>query len=114
MAEETLRQTQLSNPEEGLALAPSGWHPVRASFEVDKVNIGVVVAWNESKISFTGFCHGGVVEDTRQWYEHRSFVVYRPTKYTCGAFGDYRLSFPHAASLLHWGTSGLHDFIRHL
>lgn len=39
MAEETLRQTQLSNPEEGLALAPSGWHPVRASFEVDKVNI---------------------------------------------------------------------------
>lgn len=37
-AEEVLRQTQLTNPEEGLALAPSGWHPVRASFEVDKVN----------------------------------------------------------------------------
>lgn len=37
-AEEVLRQTQLINPEEGLALAPSGWHPVRASFEVDKVN----------------------------------------------------------------------------
>lgn len=37
-AEEILRQTQLTNPEEGLALAPSGWHPVRASFEVDKVN----------------------------------------------------------------------------
>lgn len=36
-AEEVLRQTQLTNPEEGLALAPSGWHPVRASFEVDKV-----------------------------------------------------------------------------
>lgn len=32
-----MRQTQLANPEEGLALAPSGWHPVRASFEVDKV-----------------------------------------------------------------------------
>lgn len=37
MTEEILRRTQLSNPEEGLALAPSGWHPVRASFEVDKV-----------------------------------------------------------------------------
>lgn len=37
-AEKVLRQTQLTNPEEGLALAPSGWHPVRASFEVDKVN----------------------------------------------------------------------------
>lgn len=36
-AEEVLRQAQLTNPEEGLALAPSGWHPVRASFEVDKV-----------------------------------------------------------------------------
>eukprot|EP00903_Cladosiphon_okamuranus_P019656 g18070.t4 len=35
-AEEILRQTQLTNPEEGLALVPSGWHPVRASFEVDK------------------------------------------------------------------------------
>ncbi|CAM9591597.1 unnamed protein product, partial [Scytosiphon promiscuus] len=35
-AEEVLRQTQLMNPEEGLAMAPSGWHPVRASFEVDK------------------------------------------------------------------------------
>lgn len=38
LAEGILRQTQLANPEEGLALAPSGWHPVRASFEVDKVN----------------------------------------------------------------------------
>lgn len=37
MADEIRRQTQLKNPEEGLALAPSGWHPVRASFEVDKV-----------------------------------------------------------------------------
>lgn len=37
MAEEIMRQTQLVNPEEGLVLAPSGWHPVRASFEVDKV-----------------------------------------------------------------------------
>lgn len=37
-AEEVLRQTQLTNPEEGLALAPSGWHPVRASFEMDQVN----------------------------------------------------------------------------
>ncbi|CAM9107710.1 unnamed protein product, partial [Ectocarpus fasciculatus] len=35
-AEDILRQTQLTNPEEGLALTPSGWHPVRASFEVDK------------------------------------------------------------------------------
>lgn len=39
MAEEILLQTQLTNPEEGLALAPSGWHPVRASFEVDKVSL---------------------------------------------------------------------------
>lgn len=38
MAEEILLQTQLTNPEEGLALAPSGWHPVRASFEVDKAS----------------------------------------------------------------------------
>lgn len=37
MADEILWQTQLKDPEEGLALAPSGWHPVRASFEVDKV-----------------------------------------------------------------------------
>ena len=37
MAEDILRQTQLTHPQEGLALAPSGWHPVKASFEVDKV-----------------------------------------------------------------------------
>lgn len=37
MAEDILRQTQLTNPQEGLALAPTGWHPVKASFEVDKV-----------------------------------------------------------------------------
>lgn len=43
MAEEILRKTQLANPEEGLALAPSGWHPVRASFEVDKVKSHDVV-----------------------------------------------------------------------
>lgn len=41
MAEDILRQTQLTNPQEGLALAPSGWHPVKASFEVDKVTCDV-------------------------------------------------------------------------
>lgn len=39
MADKILWQTQLKDPEEGLALAPSGWHPVRASFEVDKVGL---------------------------------------------------------------------------
>lgn len=41
MAEDILRQTQLTNPQEGLALAPTGWHPVKASFEVDKVTCNV-------------------------------------------------------------------------
>lgn len=37
VAEEIMRQTQLTDPEEGLALPPLGWHPIRASFEVDQV-----------------------------------------------------------------------------
>lgn len=50
MAEEILRRTQLTNPQEGLALAPSGWHPVKASFEVDKVTgmHGIPVDFNAS------------------------------------------------------------------
>lgn len=49
-AEEVLRQTQLVNPEEGLALAPSGWHPVRASFEVDKVTRTRSVVFNSAAL----------------------------------------------------------------
>lgn len=40
-----MRQTQLTNPQEGLALAPTGWHPVKASFEVDKVTCNVLTEY---------------------------------------------------------------------
>lgn len=63
-AEEVLRQTQLTNPEEGLALAPSGWHPVRASFEVDKVNeLGAIMyPWSDvfSHVTRSNHNHQGV------------------------------------------------------